>query len=129
MMRMSKLQEHVLTWTFLAMAEGWILYAGWGVRLKHLRNCIFIGDWPLSGSERASFSRSLKRLEQRGFIVRANDITGKAQTTVIRLTRLGLETAEALARQYVEGGADRPLSERFKAALMADVEVNVRGNP
>jgi DNA-binding MarR family transcriptional regulator len=43
----------------------------WGIRVKRIRH-----DGPKSGADRAAFSRALRRLEQRGFIVRTNVANG-----------------------------------------------------
>lgn len=126
-MRLGSQQENILRWLLQAMAEGWT--HNWDMRrwvwVKYIRRCIFPSERPLSPSERASFSRSLKRLEQQELIKRTNEVSGGKQTTSITLTQHGLEVARDLARQYLDEHPEDHRAKSLKAALAADVELKV----
>ena len=89
---------------FLLAREEWMLRTGqakllavWGVpwRVKTSSE-----DSP-NASERASMSRSLRRLERRGFVTRMNDITGDSTryTTRVLLTEVGRAAAKRLTKK------------------------------
>jgi hypothetical protein len=69
----------------------------WGVPIRWLRP----RDDYYSAADRAAFSRSLRRLEQRGLIHRTNDISvDPKRTTRIKLTDTGEKLAETLAKDW-----------------------------
>jgi hypothetical protein len=103
--RLSETQRLVLV-NVLRMEKGELL--GWG-RYRSawsggqpwvlVRRHIFqyFGNEKLAPSLRASYSRSLQRLEKRGYIVRLNDINRRSYVTHVALTEAGREIAELLA--------------------------------
>ncbi len=73
----------------------------WGrdrVSIRVLRDRILLGDeLGVSASQRASFSRSLKQLELRGFVVSWNHIHNRpGYTTHISLSEQGQKLAEEI---------------------------------
>jgi hypothetical protein len=66
----------------------------WGVEWHPGR---YMDDW--TPADRAVFSRSLRRLEQRGLVERKNERTGEStRTTNVRLTDRGREVAKRLTK-------------------------------
>lgn len=73
--RLSKFQRDLLLWAYRNRPTD-PANVLWGARLK----------WPrgISPSKRASVSRALRRLEQRGLILRQNTTTGNPETGLAR---------------------------------------------
>ena len=70
----------------------------WGVSSRYWRKSTTHG---LTSSARASISRTWRRLERRGLLIRQNDITDGHKTTCLLLTDLGREVAKRLTLQQV----------------------------
>ena len=102
--RLSETQRLVLV-NVLRMEKGELL--GWGryrpawrggqpwvLLRRHIFQ--FFGEGELPPSLRSSYSRALRRLEKRGYIVRFNDISKRSYVTHVALTEAGREIAESL---------------------------------
>jgi DNA-binding MarR family transcriptional regulator len=60
----------------------------WGVPWRSTRSA--------TPAVRAAVSRALKRLEQRGLVVRSNQVSGGPWTTHVKLTEIGRTVAETV---------------------------------
>jgi hypothetical protein len=103
--KLSEDQEWVLLWLVERQKEGYVSRGNWGVPWR--------GEPGLSASDRASMSRTLRRLEGRGFVLRQNRTGGcpitrdrregpespHNRTTHVQITEAGLTLAERLTKE------------------------------
>jgi Winged helix DNA-binding domain len=98
MRKLSELQQAILKYVLNGNPEcDWRTHygrIGWGSRA--------FGGESGTRSEDAALSRALRRLVQRGLIVRGNDVSGKSnRTTFVELTDAGRVEAERLTKRHL----------------------------